>query len=171
MSTPPSPDAAARVDAAAKSEVEWLIALVSGFRTAKNELGLAPGARLEAWLPDPSDATRAIIAANGPAIDRLARLSAIHFAPAPAGAAMQVGAGDATLIVPLEGLVDIAAEKARLEKALAASEKEAKALAGRLGNPSFVERAKPEAVDKARADHAHHTAEAARLAAALKRLG
>ncbi|KUR78553.1 valine--tRNA ligase [Novosphingobium sp. Fuku2-ISO-50] len=165
------PEPAAHVDAAAKSEVEWLIALVSGFRTAKNELGLAPGARLEAWLPDPSDATRAIIAANGPAIDRLARLSAIHFAPAPAGAAMQVGAGDATLIVPLEGLVDIAAEKARLEKALAASEKEAKALAGRLGNPSFVERAKPEAVDKARADHAHHTAEAARLAAALKRLG
>jgi len=165
------PEPAAHVDAAAKSEVEWLIALVSGFRTAKNELGLAPGARLEAWLPDPSDASRAIIAANGPAIDRLARLSAIHFAPAPAGAAMQVGAGDATLIVPLEGLVDIAAEKARLEKALAASDKEAKALAGRLGNPSFVERAKPEAVDKARADHAHHTAEAARLAAALKRLG
>ena len=165
------PEPAAHVDAAAKSEVEWLIALVSGFRTAKNELGIAPGARLEAWLPDPSDASRAIIAANGPAIDRLARLSAIHFAPAPAGAAMQVGAGDATLIVPLEGLVDIAAEKARLEKALAASDKEAKALAGRLGNPSFVERAKPEAVDKARADHAHHTAEAARLAAALKRLG
>jgi valyl-tRNA synthetase len=165
------PAPAASVDPAARDEVEWLIALVSGFRTAKNELGLAPGARLEAWLPEPSDATRAIIAANGPAIDRLARLSAIHFAPAPAGAAMQVGAGDATLIVPLEGLVDIAAEKARLEKALAASQKEAKALAGRLGNPAFVERAKPEAVDKARADHAQHTAEAERLTAALARLG
>jgi valyl-tRNA synthetase len=84
---------------------------------------------------------------------------------------MQVGAGDATLIVPLEGLVDIAAEKARLEKALAASQKEAKALAGRLGNPAFVERARPEAVDKARADHAQHTAEAERLTAALARLG
>jgi valyl-tRNA synthetase len=165
------PEPAATVDPAARDEVEWLIALVSGFRTAKNELGLAPGARLEAWLPEPSEATRAIIAANGPAIDRLARLSAIHFSPAPAGAAMQVGAGDATLIAPLEGLVDIAAEKARLEKALAASQKEAKALAGRLGNPAFVERARPEAVDKARADHAQHTAEAERLTAALARLG
>jgi hypothetical protein len=87
-----------------------------GFRTAKNELGIAPGAKLEAWLPEPSEATRAIIAANGPAIDRLARLSAIHLAPAPQGAAMQVGAGDAMLIVPLEGLIDIAAEKARLER-------------------------------------------------------
>ncbi|EGD57885.1 valyl-tRNA synthetase [Novosphingobium nitrogenifigens DSM 19370] len=165
------PEPGAAVDAGAKAEVEWLIALVSGFRTAKNELGIAPGAKLEAWLPEPSEATRAIIAANGPAIDRLARLSAIHLTPAPQGAAMQVGAGDAMLIVPLEGLIDIAAEKARLEKALATSEKEAKALAGRLSNPSFVERAKPEAVEKARADHAHHTAEAERLSAALKRLG
>ncbi len=165
------PEPAAGVDGAAKREVEWLIALVSGLRTARNELGLSPGARLEAWLPEPSPATRAIIASNGAAIDRLARLSAIHFAPVPAGAAMQVGAGDATLIVPLEGLIDIAAEKARLEKALAASQKEAKALEGRLNNPAFVERAKPEAVEKARADHTHHTAEAARLSAALARLG
>jgi valyl-tRNA synthetase len=165
------PQPRAAVDGAAKAEVEWLIALVSGFRTARNELGLAPGARLEAWLPEPSEATRAIIGANGAAIDRLARLSAIHFAPAPAGAAMQVGAGDATLIVPLEGLIDLAAERARLEKALGAAQKEAGALAGRLNNPAFVERAKPEAVDKARADLAHHTAEAARLSAALARLG
>ncbi len=165
------PEPAAGVDAAAKREVEWLIALVSGLRTARNELGLSPGARLEAWLPEPSPVTRAIIAANGAAIDRLARLSEIHFAPVPAGAAMQVGAGDATLIVPLEGLIDIAAEKARLEKALAAAQKEAKALEGRLNNPAFVERAKPEAVEKARADHTHHTAEAARLSAALARLG
>ena len=165
------PQPGGAVDAAAKAEVEWLIALVSGLRTARNELGLPPGAKLEAWLPEPSDATRAVIAGNGAAIDRLARLSAIHFAPAPAGAAMQVGAGDATLIVPLEGLIDIGAERARLEKALATAEKEAGALAGRLNNASFVERAKPEAVDKARADHAHHTAEAARLAAALARLG
>ena len=165
------PQPGAAVDAAAKAEVEWLIALVSGFRAARNELGLAPGARLEAWLPEPSVNTRAIIGANSAAIDRLARLSAIHFAPAPAGAAMQVGAGDATLIVPLEGLIDIAAERARLEKALGLAQKEAKALEGRLNNPAFVDRAKPEAVDKARTDHAHHSAEATRLSAALARLG
>ncbi|MET3473123.1 valyl-tRNA synthetase [Novosphingobium sp. 1529] len=165
----PAPQAS--VDADAKAEVEWLIALVSALRTAKNELGIAPGARLDAYLATPSERTAAIIAANPAAIERLARLSAIHFAPAPAGAAMQIVAGDATLVVPLEGIIDIAAEKARLEKALAAAQKEAKALEGRLGNPSFVERAKPEAVEKARADHAHHSAESQRLAAALARLG
>jgi valyl-tRNA synthetase len=159
------------VDAAAKREVEWLIALVSALRTAKNELGIAPGAKLDAYLPEPSAATRAIIEANGPAIDRLARLSSIRFEPVPAGAAMQIGAGDANIVIPLEGVIDIAAEKARLEKALAAAQKEAKSLEGRLNNPAFVEKAKPEAVEKARADHAHHSAEAERLAAALARLG
>jgi len=165
------PEPGAGVDAAAKREVEWLIALVGNLRTAKNELGIAPGAKLEAYLPDPSLATRATIEANPGAIDRLARLSAIRFEAAPQGAAMQIGAGDANLIVPLEGVVDIAAEKARLAKALELSTKEAKSLEGRLSNPSFVEKAKPEAVEKARADHAMHAAEAERLSAALARLG
>ncbi|WP_374419987.1 valine--tRNA ligase [Novosphingobium arvoryzae] len=165
------PQPGAAVDAAAKAEVDWLIALIGNLRTAKNELGIAPGAKLDAFLPDPSDATRGIIARNPAAIERLARLNGIRFEAAPAGAAMQVGAGDANIIVPLEGVIDIAAEKARLEKALAVAQKEAKSLEGRLSNPAFVEKAKPEAVEKARADHAMHTAEAERLAAALARLG
>ena len=165
------PEPGVSVDAEAKREVEWLIALVGNLRTAKNELGIAPGARLDAYLPEPSTAIRGIIERNAAAIDRLARLNAIQFAPPPTGAAMQIGAGEANIVVPLEGVVDIAAEKARLEKALAISQKEAKALEGRLSNPSFVEKAKPEAVEKARADHAAHAAEAERLAAALARLG
>lgn len=165
------PEPQAVVDPAAKAEVEWLIALIGNLRTAKNELGIAPGARLDAYLPDPSETTAGIISRNGGAIDRIARLNGISFTAAPAGAAMQVGAGDANVVIPLEGIVDIAAEKSRLEKALAASQKEAKSLEGRLSNPAFVEKAKPEAVEKARADHAQHAAEAERLAAALARLG
>ena len=84
---------------------------------------------------------------------------------------MQVAAGDDAFIVPLEGVIDIEAEKARLSKAMEASTKEAKSLEGRLNNANFVERAKPEAVEKARADFAHHTAEIERLKAALARLG
>ncbi|OJW60363.1 MAG: valine--tRNA ligase [Sphingomonadales bacterium 63-6] len=165
----PAPSAA--VDPAAKAEVEWLIALTSNIRTAKNELGIAPGAKLEAYLEAPSRLGKGVIEANAAAIDRLARLSAIRFEAAPAGAAMQIVAGGDVFVIPLEGIIDIEAEKARLTKALEASRKEAKSLEGRLGNPAFVEKAKPEAVEKARADHAHHAAEAERLAAALARLG
>ncbi len=165
------PDPQAKVDAAATAEVEWLIDLTRSLRTAKNELGLPPGAKLEAWLATPSDTASKVLASNPAAIERVARLSAVHVTPAPNGAAMQVSAASDVLVIPLAGLIDVEAEKARLTKALAASEKEAASLAGRLGNASFIERAKPEAVDKARADHAQHAAEAERLKAALERLG
>ncbi|ARU17181.1 valine--tRNA ligase [Croceicoccus marinus] len=165
------PQPQADIDPAAKAEVDWLIALTTALRGAKNELGLAPGAKLEAFLPQPSATAREAIAANPAALDRVARLSSVNFAEAPKGAAMQVTAGEDTFVIPLEGLIDIDAEKARLEKALAASQKEAKSLEGRLSNANFTERAKPEAVEKARADHAHHSAEVERLTAALARLG
>jgi valyl-tRNA synthetase len=76
-----------------------------------------------------------------------------------------------TYAFPLAEHIDLAAEKARLGKALAAAEKDRDGLAARLANPAFAERAKPEAVEKARADHAERSAEAERLAAALGRLG
>ncbi len=165
------PEPGASVDTEAKVEVEWLIALTSAMRGAKNELGIPPGAKLEAYLASPSEAAKTVIAGNQPAIERIARISAVHFQSAPDGAAMQIGVGADTFVVPLEGLVDIDAEKSRLTKALEVSAKEAKALEGRLGNASFVERAKPEAVEKAKADFAHHSAEVGRLKAALERLG
>lgn len=87
------------------------------------------------------------------------------------GARAQIVLGEETFALPLEGIIDVAAEKARLAKAMAASQKERDSLDKRLSNPSFVEKAKPEAIEKARADHAHHAAEAERLAAALARLG
>ena len=94
-----------------------------------------------------------------------------HMRLAAQQGAIQVIVEGVNYTLPLEGVIDIAAEKTRLEKALAVSQKEAKSLEGRLSNASFVEKAKPEAVEKARADHAMHAAEAERLAAALKRLG
>ena len=78
---------------------------------------------------------------------------------------------DVTYILPLAGVIDLDAEKSRLSKAIAVAEKDRDGLAARLANPAFTDRAKPEAVDKARADHDARAAEAERLAAALARLG
>jgi valyl-tRNA synthetase len=157
------PEPQAKVDKAAKAEVDWLVDLTSNLRTAKNELGIAPGAKLEAFIANPSPRAQAVIAGNAASLERLARISAIRSEPAPEGAALQVSAGGDLFVIPLEGVIDIDAERTRLSKALETSAKEAKSLEGRLGNPAFVERAKPEAVEKARADHAHHAAEVARL--------
>ena len=68
------------------------------------------------------------------------------------------------------GVIDLDAERTRITKAIEAATKERDALAGRLSNAAFVEKAKPEAVEKARADHAEKAAEAERLTAALARL-
>lgn len=162
----PAPNAAR--DTGASADIDWLIKLVSELRTAKAELGLPPGARLTAHFPASlKDRTDKLSAQ----LDRLARLESISFDPAPAGASAQLVVEGETITVPLEGVIDIAAERDRLTKALAAATKELGGLAGRLNNPSFVERARPEAVEKARADHAAKEAEADRLTAALARLG
>lgn len=165
----PKPEA--EVSKEATDAIDWVIDLTTSTRSAKNELGIAPGAKLAAYLAAPSDVATRTIERSSAAIERLARLTPVTIGEAPAGPAMQVTAGSDVFIIPLEGIVDIAAEKSRLEKALAASEKEAKSLGGRLSNPAFAEKAKPEAVEKARADLAHHTGEVERLTAALARLG
>ena len=76
-----------------------------------------------------------------------------------------------TYLIPVDGLIDIEAERNRLAKAAEAAEKERDSLTARLANPSFVERAKPEAVEKARADHAEKASDAEKYRAALARLG
>jgi len=165
------PEPRAEVSAQATDAIDWVIELTTNVRSAKNELGIAPGAKLAAFLPSASTIATSTIERSSAAIERLARLTPVTMGEAPAGPAMQITAGEDVFIIPLEGIIDIGEERARLEKALAASQKEAKSLEGRLGNANFVERAKPEAVEKAREDFAHHSAEAERLKAALERLG
>ncbi|ALE17261.1 Valyl-tRNA synthetase [Altererythrobacter epoxidivorans] len=165
------PDPRASVSKEATDAIDWVIDLTTNVRSAKNELGIAPGAKLAAFIARPSDVASRTIERSSAAIERLARLTPVTVGEAPAGPAMQVTAGSDVFVVPLEGVIDIDAERSRLGKALETSQKEAKSLEGRLANPNFVERAKPEAVEKAREDHAHHVGEIERLTAALARLG
>jgi valyl-tRNA synthetase len=165
----PMPDARA-LDPDAGPEIDWLIRLVSGIRAARAELNVPPGAKLGLHVRDASTLTEQRLQRNEAALKRLARIETIG-RDEPAGGAAQVVVDEATYVLPLEGVIDVAAEKARLEKAAQLAEKERDSLAGRLGNPSFVERAKPEAVEKAREDHAAKASDAERYRAALARLG
>lgn len=165
----PMADARA-LDPSAAQEIDWLIRLVSEIRAARTELNVPPGARLPLHVRDASAETVARLARQEAALARLGRVDQAQ-GDAPAGGALQLVVDEATFVMPLGDVVDLEAERARLTKAIAAAEKERDGLAGRLGNPSFVERAKPEAVEKARADHAEKAAEAERLSAALARLG
>jgi valyl-tRNA synthetase len=190
----PMPDARA-LDPKAGPEIDWVINLISHVRAARNELGISPGqvlalsVRWPTWTVRTSD----YYERNKSAIERLARVRLSRMvvfsgdersdaAPQWNETIEQVGEelrrGSMTIqvegleaFVPLAGIIDIAAEKARLLKAAEAAEKERDSLAARLANPSFVERAKPEAVEKARADHADKASDAEKYRAALRRLG
>jgi valyl-tRNA synthetase len=164
----PKPFARA-MDPAAEAEVEWLIRLVGEVRAARTELNVPPGAKLPMHVRDASDGTLARLNRNAAVLARMARVEAE--VGAITGGAAQVVVDEATFVLPLAGVIDLEAERSRLAKGITAAEKERDALAGRLGNASFVERAKPEAVEKARTDHAEKAAEADRLRAALGRLG
>ena len=164
----PMADARA-LDPEAEREIDWLIRLVSEIRAARTELNVPPGARLPMHVRDAHADTQARLARQASALARLARVEAAE--GEVSGGAAQVVVDEATFVLPLEGVIDLDAERQRLTKAIAAVEKERDALGGRLSNASFVERAKPEAVEKARADHADKMAEAARLHAAVGRLG
>jgi len=165
----PQPQTA--VDEEAKAEINAVIQLISEIRSVRTELNVPPGAIVDIIAFFDSPKSKSQIIGNSKLVERMARVKFPDFPGSVSGAAAQVVIADATFVIPLEGVIDIAAEKARLAKALEVSTKEAKSLEGRLSNPSFVEKAKPEAVEKARADHAMHQAEAERLAAALARLG
>jgi valyl-tRNA synthetase len=131
-----------------------------------------------------------VFRANAAAIARLGRIDVVQFLMSATAfdartgenvdrtkyesakkSGFQMVVQDTSYSVPLEGIIDIEAEKARLSKGAEAAEKERDSLAQRLSNPNFTERAKPEAVEKARADHEAKSAEADRLRAALERLG
>ncbi|MDF2495054.1 valine--tRNA ligase [Sphingomonas sp.] len=162
----PMADARA-IDPAAAQEIDWLIRLVSEVRSSRTELNVPPGARLPYAVTDANAETQARLERNAATVARLARIDPGEVS----GGTAQVVVDEATFRIALGDVIDLAAERTRLAKAIAAAQKERDGLAGRLNNPSFVERAKPEAVEKARADHAEKSAEADRLAAALARLG
>jgi valyl-tRNA synthetase len=165
------PEPNASVDAEAVAEINWVVDTISKTRSFKAELNIAPGTRLTANIADPQPATVAIIERQGAALSRLGRIDSFVYAPVATNNVAQIVVGGDTVIFALDGVIDLDAERSRIGKAIEAAAKERDALAGRLSNAAFVERAKPEAVEKARADHAEKAAEAERLVAALARLG
>ncbi|NAZ35737.1 valine--tRNA ligase [Rubellimicrobium sp. CFH 75288] len=167
----PWPDFAAAdlVDPAAEAELRWAIALIEGVRSARAQMNVPAGLTVPVVLVEADEAARAALARNEALIRRLARIEAPRPGAAPRGS-VTVPVPGATFALPLEGLIDVAAETERMRKGLLRAEKEAAGLRGRLGNPGFLSSAPPEVVEEARAALAAREAEGAQLRAALARL-
>ena len=140
-------DPQAEVDPKRRPTIDWVIDLTTNVRSAKNELGIPPE---RSWrrLPSPPANWRNRWSKPMQPIERLARLTPVTVGEAPSGPAMQVTAGSDAFIIPLEGIIDIAAEKRGSTKGARSLRQGSEILEGRLSNANFVERAKPEAVEK-----------------------
>ncbi|MFN7024367.1 MAG: valine--tRNA ligase [Pseudorhizobium sp.] len=139
----PTPEFA---DEAAAAEINWLIDLVSGLRSARSEMNVPPSAVAPLIVVGANPVTGSRLARHDGAIRRLARVEAISVADtAPKGAA-QVIVGEAIACLPLGSLIDLAAEKARIEKAIGKTEADMDRVAKKLGNEKFVQNADPDVV-------------------------
>ena len=151
-------------DQAAEAEVESLMRLVTEIRRFRSDQGLRPGQRVPARLAG-IEATP--LAAHETSIRSLLRLT-------DAGEGFAVSASLAaegvTVELDLAGTVDVAAERARMDKDLAAARKEAAQMAAKLGNPGFTGKAPADVVAKSRQRLADAEADIARLAARLASL-
>ncbi|SEH93874.1 valyl-tRNA synthetase [Rhizobium tibeticum] len=133
-------------DDAAADEINWLIDLVSGIRSVRAEMNVPPSAVAPLVVVGANSLTRERLARHDAAIKRLARVDGISLAgEAPKGAA-QIIVSEATVCLPLGTLIDLAAEKARLEKAIAKADGEIARINGKLSNEKFVANANPEVV-------------------------
>ena len=133
-------------DPAAAAEINWLVDLVSGIRSARSEMNVPPSAIAPLVIVGANEQTESRLKRHAAAIRRLARVETIETAAqAPKGAA-QVVAGEAIACLPLGSLIDLAAEKARIEKAIGKTEAEMDRVSKKLGNEKFVQNADPEVV-------------------------
>jgi len=165
----PEPDA--RRDPHAARDIGGLVEVIDQVRAMRAELNIPWSATLAPHVIGGDSTMMERLANNSPTMARMAKVGTPVASETVPASSAQVVAGGVTIAFPLEGAIDLDAEKSRLSKGIAAAEKERDSLAARLANPSFTERAKPEAVDKARADHEAKAGEAERLRAALERLG
>ena len=155
----------------AADEINWLIGAISEIRSVRAEMNVPPATQMPLVVVGASATTRTWAETHGPAIQRLARLSGITFADAAPPASAQIVVGEAALCLPLEGVIDLGAEKSRLEKELKKLDDEVKRIDMKLGNEAFVAKAPEEVVEENREKREEYLARAVKVREALGRLG
>ena len=157
--------------AESRAELDWVVRLIGEVRTVRAEMNVAPSVKAPLLLKDAAPETLARAGRWFEAIARLARAESVQplTGEVPRGA-VQVVVDETTVVIPLAGLIDLAAERARLQKERARAAGEAEKIDKKLSNPDFVARAKEEVVEENRERLQAALAEIARLDAAIGRI-
>jgi valyl-tRNA synthetase len=157
-------------DEAAEAEIGWVIDLVTAIRSVRAEMNIAPATLTSLVLAGASAETRARLPRWNDVIKRMARLSDISFADrAPEGAVQLLVRGEVAAL-PLKGVIDLAAEKTRLDKEVAKADADIKRVDAKLGNEKFVANAPEEIVEEEKEKREAALARKAKILEALERL-
>jgi valyl-tRNA synthetase len=155
-------------DAEAEAEIGWVVDLVSAIRSVRSEMNITaatPLALVSASMP-----TKARAARWTEFIKRLARVSEVSYADeSPAGSVQLVIRGE-VVALPLKGIIDVAAEQARLQKEIAKVDADIKRVDAKLNNPDFVKRAPEEIIEGEKDKREEAEARRVKILEALERL-
>ena len=158
-------------DADADAEMEWLVKLISSVRAVRAEMNVPPSAKMPLLIKGASEQTKARLATHDNIILTMARSSGVQLVEdAPTKGTVQVVVDEATVLLPLADVIDLAQEKTRLAKEVAKLVAEIEKVDKKLSNEAFIAKANPEVVEEQRERRSEWDAAKAKLEEALSRL-
>ncbi len=162
------PDLSGLEDADADAELAWLVDVISNVRSVRAEMNVPASAKLQLVVSGAGEQTLSRLVAGTSLISRLARLEEISPRNDVPGESAQFVVGDATYALPLAGVIDLAVEKARLEKEVGKLDGEITGIDKKLGNEQFVAKAPEEVIEEQKARRDAAIARREKILAALK---
>ncbi len=158
------------IDGGAEAEIDWMVRLIEETRSTRSELNVPAGAKIPLLLIDADTATQTRLERYQDLIDRMARLEYSTSADAAPKGSVTFVIDGVTAALPLEGVVDLPAESARLSKEIAKLSGELSKMEAKLGNADFIGKAPEEVVEELRERREDTAASIAKLSQALKQI-
>src|SRR5215475_2714337 len=163
-------DAGEFSDPEAEAEIGWVVDLVTAIRSVRAEMNIPPATLTPLILAGASANTKARAQRWSDVVKRLSRLADISFADsAPEGAVQFLVRGEVAAL-PLKGVIDLAAERTRLEKEIGKADGDIKRVDAKLANEKFVANAPEEIVEEEKEKREAAVARKTKLQEALERL-
>jgi len=164
------PELAGLEDPEAQAELDWLVSLISGIRSVRQEMNVPAGAKVKLLVVGAGETTGIRVEANLSALTRLARLESVDYTSDVPRDSAQLILGEATFVLPLAGVIDLDAERGRLKKDIAKETVEIDKIDKKLSNEQFLAKAAEEVIEEQRSRRAEAEDRRARLTEALSRL-
>ena len=164
------PELAGLEDPEAQAELDWLVSLISGIRSVRQEMNVPAGAKVKLLVVGAGEETGTRVEANLSALTRLARLETVDYTSDVPRDSAQLVLGEATFVLPLAGVIDLNAERVRLKRDIAKEQSEVDKIDKKLGNEQFLAKAAEEVVEEQRSRREEALERIKRLQEALSRL-